>query len=231
MDIPALAEFVTDTRRCTAVGRNGIQVSLVEHLLAALALTGVTDCDIVVDAPELPALDGAALEWVTHIRTVGISPFSEAAPSYALRDTEWVEEGHAGFYLWPDTRVIRSAAIDIPATAVRNRMAGGALDDPAVVDQMIRARTYGLAAEVEALQQAGLALGGSLENAVLLTEDGFVNPQVWPNEPAWHKVLDLVGDLALVGATVVGHVMAVKAGHAGHVALAHRLRTEYLAAR
>jgi UDP-3-O-[3-hydroxymyristoyl] N-acetylglucosamine deacetylase len=88
---------------------------------------------------------------------------------------------------------------------------------------MLRARTYGLEAEVRALQAAGLGLGGSLDNAVIITQNGYLNDTVWPDEPAWHKALDLVGDLALLGQPLAGQVLAVRAGHAAHVALARRL--------
>jgi UDP-3-O-[3-hydroxymyristoyl] N-acetylglucosamine deacetylase len=103
-------------------------------------------------------------------------------------------------------------------------LAGGPLDDDSVKEQIVRARTFGLEREVKALLDAGLALGGSLDNAVILTEHGYVNDHVWPAEPSWHKVLDLLGDLALTGARIHGRILAVRGGHRSHVALASRLR-------
>ncbi len=224
--IPALAEYVTDTRRCTTLGRDGVTVRTVEHLLAALLLAGVDDATITVHGPELPALDGAALQWRAAIDAAGIQAQGREYVVLTLPAPAWVPDGDSEFFLWPADTCAVYAAIDVPDTVERRRMVGGAVDDPAVAAQLLRARTWGLESEVRALQAAGLARGASLDTAVVLTPDGYLNPRVWPDEPAWHKALDLVGDLALVGARIAGGVLAVRGGHRAHVALAARLRRE-----
>ena len=224
MAIPALAEYVTDTRRCTTLGRDGAQVRTVEHLLAALLLAGVDHAEIEVEGPELPALDGSARAWFAAIREAGVQPLGEDAPEYRIAEPEWFAEGDSRFYLCPAETPALFAAISFPETPAERMMAGGSLEDEEVLAQIVRARTFALESEVSALLDAGLSQGASLENAVVLTRDGYLNPHVWPREPAWHKVLDLAGDLALTGARVRGQVIASCGGHRGHVALAKEIR-------
>lgn len=225
VEIPALAECVTDTRRCTTLGREGTQVRTVEHLLAALLLAEIDHAEIEVEGPELPALDGSAHAWFAAIREAGVRPLDEDAPEYRLTEPEWFVEGDSCFYLCPAEGPALFAAISFLETPAERMMAGGLLRDEAVLAQIVRARTFALESEVRALLDAGLSQGASLENAVVLTRDGYLNPHVWPREPAWHKVLDLAGDLALVGARIRGQVIASCGGHRGHVALARRLRS------
>jgi len=225
VEIPALAEYVTDTRRCTTLGRDGAQVRTVEHLLAAFSLAGVDHAEIEVDGPELPARDGSALAWFTAIREAGLQPLEEDAPAYRITEAEWFAEGDSRFYLCPAEEPALFAAISFPETVAERMMAGGLLTDEDVLAQIVRARTFALESEVRALLDAGLSQGASLENAVVLTRDGYLNEHVWPREPAWHKVLDLAGDLALTGVRIGGLVIASCGGHRSHVALARGLRS------
>jgi UDP-3-O-[3-hydroxymyristoyl] N-acetylglucosamine deacetylase len=224
--IPALAEYVTDTRRSTTLGRDGAAVRTVEHVLAALVLAGIDDAAIRVDGPELPALDGAAAQWAAAITAAGVVPQDGEYSVLTVAAPQWLRDGDSELFLWPAADFAAYAAIDVPNTAERDRMAGGVVRDPAVAEQLRRARTWGLEAEVQALLDAGLARGVTLDSAVVLTPTGYLNPTVWPDEPAWHKALDLVGDLALVGARLAGGVLAVRGGHRAHVALAQRLRRD-----
>ena len=229
VEIPALAEFVTDTRRCTTLGRQNRTISTVEHLLAACMLAHVDHARVIVDGPELPALDGSALHWLEALQGAGIATLDEPVVSLSYAQPCWIEEGESQCYLLPSEQFSLFAALDIPGTCADHRCVGGVVDAALVCKQIARARTFGLEREVQALLQSGLARGGSLDNAVVLTETGYLNAQVWPDEPAWHKVLDLLGDLALVGARITGTVLAVRAGHRHHVALARRLREQWLA--
>ncbi len=221
-EIPALADYVVDTRRCVTLGLGAARVSTVEHLLAALTLAGVTNAEVAVDGPELPALDGSAQQWLRVIRAAGVSPQDGEMPDYTVTEPCWVEDGDSALLLAPAAALTLYAVLTVPDTVAANMTAGGVVAE--VAEEIARARTFGLEREVAALLEAGLARGGSLENAVVLTRDGYLNEQVWPNEPAWHKVLDLLGDLALLGRPLRGMVVAIRAGHRQHVALARRLR-------
>lgn len=221
--IPAVVSSVIDTRRCTSLGRDGAEVHVVEHLLAACVLAGVADLEILVDGPELPALDGAGLAWHELLTEAGVVPTGGEQDVLRILEPSWLKTPSGDFFLAPADDLVAFAAIGIADTWVEAMMAGGSTADPSVRARMLRARTYGLEAEVRALQAAGLGLGGSLDNAVIITQNGYLNDTVWPDEPAWHKALDLVGDLALLGQPLAGQVLAVRAGHAAHVALARRL--------
>lgn len=229
VEIPALAEYVTDTRRCTTLGREGRTVSTVEHILAAFLLAGVAHAEIEVQGPELPALDGSALQWYSAICTAGVCPTAVELPRIRIASAQWITDGESQFFLLPADELILHAALSVPDTVAERMIAGGPVARDDVREQIARARTFGLEREVQALLDAGLAQGGSLDNAVILTRTGYLNPQVWPDEPAWHKVLDLLGDLALTGASIAGSILAVRAGHRSHVALARQLRAAYLA--
>jgi UDP-3-O-[3-hydroxymyristoyl] N-acetylglucosamine deacetylase len=222
--IPALVDFVTDTHRCTTIGRDGQSIRTVEHLLAAMMLAGLDHAEIEVEGPELPALDGAALQWYSLIRSAGVCPLEAEIPIVSITQPAWLRDGESDFFLFPAATLSVYAALDVPATVAQQRLVGGEVDDPGVCAQILRARTWGLEREVQALLANGLGQGGSLDNAVILTETGYVNDQVWPDEPAWHKVLDLLGDLALSGARIAGRILAVRGGHRSHVVLVRQLR-------
>lgn len=222
--IPALVDYVEETRRCVTLSRDGARVSTVEHLLAALALAGVDNAEIRVEGPELPALDGSAARWLAAIREAGLSPQQGEVALHVIAEPRWVTDGATHLLLTPAGELTLYAVLEIAETVAAQMVAGGPV--AAMREQIARARTYGLEREVAALLAAGLAQGGSLENAVVLTRDGYLNDHVWPREPAWHKVLDLLGDLSLSGLRLVGQVIAIRTGHRDHVALARTLRQE-----
>lgn len=165
--IPARVEYVVDTRRCTTLGRDGVRVSTVEHLLAALVLAGIDHAEIVVDGPELPALDGSALAWHTALAAAGIRPLDTPAPAMVITDVAWIADGASEFFLAPRAEPAFYAAIAVPDTVAARMAAGGPTTDTVVREQILRARTYALESEVQALLDAGLARGGSLDNAVI----------------------------------------------------------------
>jgi UDP-3-O-[3-hydroxymyristoyl] N-acetylglucosamine deacetylase len=222
--IPARAEFVIDTQRRVTLGKDGVAIATVEHLLAALLLAEVDNVEVIVDGPELPALDGSAQPWLSAITAAGVCPQDGEVGCIRFPAARWIEEGDSHFFLCPAEELTLYAAISIPGTAVQQMMVGGPVMAPDVHEQIARARTYGLEREVQELLARGLALGGSLDNAVILTENGYLNAHVWPDEPAWHKVQDLLGDLALIGKRIAGQILAVRAGHRSHLALVKYLR-------
>ncbi|MDQ2992177.1 MAG: UDP-3-O-acyl-N-acetylglucosamine deacetylase, partial [Candidatus Eremiobacteraeota bacterium] len=211
--VPALAEFVTDTARATVIGRDGRTVSTVEHLLSALFGMGVSNATIAVRGPEIPVTDGSGKAFADAIERVGVA--AQSAP----RATMQLDRP---FYLRSGDRLVAA----IPSDAFRVRFVA---DFPAPVgteyfyeaitpdvyrDEICAARTFGYLHEVEALRERGLARGGSLENAVVFDENGPMRPLRWPNEVVRHKVLDLLGDFALLGAWPQFEVVAIKSGHA-----------------
>ena len=224
--IGANVRNVVDTRRSTTLGIDGKTVSTVEHILAALYLAGIDSCDIEVEGVEIPILDGAAKIWLEEIKSAGVEELSALKPApIIIKEPMFITYEGAEFVLLngDDKKLKAYYSISIADTFIDAMIAGGEVFAPDVIEQMVIARTYGLEREVKALIEAGLALGGSLENAVIIGQDKYINDDVKPNEPAWHKLLDLMGDLSLTERAICGEIIAIKGGHRSHVKLAEKL--------
>jgi UDP-3-O-[3-hydroxymyristoyl] N-acetylglucosamine deacetylase len=231
--IPARVEAVSTTMLSTQlrVG-NGetsadseVTVRTVEHLLAALAGSGVDDACIEIDGSELPLLDGSALVWIKAIQEVGMveskrplsSPMLVEEPIWVCRDDAFVAALPA-----PMTRF--TYGIDFENPAIGNQWHSWTPEQEHFAEAIAPARTFGLANQVDQLRDRGLIKGGSLENALVCGDHGWLNPPLrFSNEPVRHKLLDLVGDLSLLGKFPVAHVLAYKASHTLHIQLARLL--------
>ncbi|AFZ20746.1 UDP-3-O-acyl-N-acetylglucosamine deacetylase [Allocoleopsis franciscana] len=246
------------------------RVRTVEHLLAALACSGVDDARIEIDGPEVPLLDGSAQVWVEAIQEVGVVATEEdwktdalvlavafqqdsvqskegkedtktpgdivkrhtevgnssrtLSTSFALEQPIWVHQGDAFVAALPAPTIRFTYGIDFESPAIGNQWHSWTPMQESFATSIAPARTFGLAHQVEQLRQAGLIKGGSLENALVCDETGWLNPPLrFSNEPARHKLLDLVGDLSLLGTFPVAHFLAYKASHHLHVQLAQEL--------
>ncbi len=221
--VPALAEYVVDTKRATVLGSGAESVSTTEHLLSALLGCGVTNAEIVVDGPEVPALDGSSAEYVAAIDRCGLVNQELPRRVFEVREPCRIVSGDRMIAAFPaDEFRIRFVA-DF-AAPVGTQYFDAAID-PAVYRQEIAgARTFAFLHEIEALWARGLGRGGSLENALVFTPDGPMQPLRWPNEAVRHKVLDLIGDLALLGAWPQCEIVAIKSGHELHASLTKALR-------
>jgi UDP-3-O-[3-hydroxymyristoyl] N-acetylglucosamine deacetylase len=221
--VPALAEFVTDTARATVLGREGRTVSTVEHLLSALFGMGVSNAQIAVRGPEIPASDGSGKQFVDLIETTGLAPQPVARKTMKLDAPYSLRDGDRLIVALPaDGFRIRFVA-DFPAP-VGTQYYDGPMTPTVYRTDICGARTFGYLHEVEALLARGLARGGSLENAIVFDADGPMRPLRWPNEIVRHKVLDLLGDFALLGAWPQFEIVAIKSGHALHAAATLALR-------
>ena len=222
VDIPARFEFVTDTRLCTAIAHPGApeaRIGTIEHVMAALAGSGIDDAIIEVDGPEIPILDGSAAPFLFLIDCAGIA--TSAAPRQiieVLRPVR-VEDGRGAFAeLHPNTETAFDAVleIDYPNTAIGHQSLNFRLTPEAFRASLADSRTFGLAEDVARLHAAGLALGGSLDNAVVVDGPAILNPGGLrhADEFVRHKLLDVVGDLALAGAPLRARFMGNRSGHA-----------------
>ena len=220
--IPARAELVTDTSRCTKISADGESVSTIEHLMSALVGLGVPWARITVDGPELPILDGSAQGWVKAIRPATIAPLG-MLPTKPISEPITVE-GRNGSYIsaTPSDKLSITLTIEYDHPVIGTQTAMFVEGDD-YAKEIAPARTFGLRSEVDALLAAGLAKGGSLDNAVIVEEDGYSTPLRFPNELARHKILDLLGDLYLSGGLPKADIIAVKPSHTLNVALAARL--------
>jgi UDP-3-O-[3-hydroxymyristoyl] N-acetylglucosamine deacetylase len=232
--IPAKVEAVNETTLSTelrtAIAMNGIptqetaSVRTVEHLLAALAASGVEDARIEIDGPEVPLLDGSAKNWVEAITEAGVVAKSETSSALVLQEPVTVYQGDAFVTALPAPSTRFTYGIDFDLPAIGNQWHSWMPGEVSFAEAIAPARTFGLAYQIEQLQNRGLIKGGSLENALVCGEQGWLNgPLRFSNEPVRHKLLDLVGDLSLLGNFPVAHFLAYKASHNLHIQLAKKL--------
>lgn len=239
--IPAAVEAVSLTTLSTELAAFEAKVRTVEHLLAALFGSGVDNACIEIDGPEVPLLDGSALNWVEAIASVGIVAAEtdpsegslSSSQSLSLKEPIFAREGDAFVGAIPADRLRFSYGIDFNCSAIGNQWHSFEFSPDNFTAEIARARTFGLAEQVEQLQRAGLIKGGTLENALVASDRGWLNPPLrFSNEPVRHKLLDLVGDLSLLGASLpVAHFLAYKASHKLHVNLAKTISNSIVNSR
>ena len=221
--VPATAEYVIDTARATVLGLDGASVSTVEHLLSALLGMGVSNVEIDVRGPEIPALDGSAVLFADAIAHVGL--VEQAHPRAELRlDAPFeMRSGDRAVLLLPSDAFRVRFVVDFEPP-VGTQYFDGSIAASNYREEIAPARTFGYLHEVEALRARGLAMGGSLENALVFAPNGPMQPMRWPTEVVRHKVLDLIGDFALLGAWPLCDIIAVKSGHELHARVTQALR-------
>ncbi len=227
IDLPAPADFqvapdrVTDTRLCSALEGNGAKVTTVEHLMSALAGLGIDNVFIDIDASEVPILDGSAAPWVYLVQAAGIETLNAPKRFIRVLKTVRIEEGEGANYKWaqfdPLEGCTLSFSIDFDHPVFRNSAKEMHIDltRDSYVKEVSRARTFGFMNEVEYLRSKGLALGGTLDNAIVMDEFRVLNNDGlrYADEFVKHKVLDAVGDLYLTGHPILGAFTAYKSGH------------------
>ena len=224
--IPARADHVVNTRLNTVLGDgSGAMVSTVEHLMAALAALEIDNVLIELDGPEVPIMDGSAKPFVQLIEHVGRR--RQEAPRQYLEVLAPIEvcDGERSARLCPASRLELALEIDFDSPVIGRQRIELALDETSFRAELAEARTFGFLHEVEALRAAGLALGGSLENAVVVAGEGVLNPEGLRSRDQFvrHKALDALGDLYLLGHPLIGRYEGVCAGHALNNALAREL--------
>lgn len=238
--IDAVAENVVDTTRGTVLGKGNVRVSTVEHALAALYAAGIDNCLIELDGPELPILDGSASEYVAKIEEVGLKEQSADKDFYIIKEKTQIKDETTGSTLtiYPDDGFSVEVMVEYNSQVLPNQFA--VLDDLSEFKQEVAsARTFVFVREIEKLVENGLIKGGDLNNAIVIYDEpveqdkidricdlvgvehmhlsslGYINPVPlkWDNEPARHKLMDVIGDLALIGRPLKGRVVAVRPGH------------------
>ncbi|MCP4007308.1 MAG: UDP-3-O-acyl-N-acetylglucosamine deacetylase [bacterium] len=224
---PARAEWVVDTRLATTLGNDDVRLSTIEHLISALRGMGVDNCTVEVAGPELPIMDGSAAPWVYLIQQAGLRPLRRMRRSLVIRKPIEVRDGNRWVRVIPSREFKTTVSIDYPHPAIGQQSLQAMKITREVYSRAIApARTFGFLRDVQQLQAAGLALGGSLQNAIVLDEARVLNADGlrFKDEFVRHKILDLVGDLALLGLPLQGHVKAMRSGHALHQALVAEIR-------
>ena len=223
-EVEAVSRNVARVSYATSLMKKGVLISTTEHLLSALVGMGIDNATVELDNLELPILDGSALPFVELIRRAGIR--RQRRPRTYIRIVRTLEltEGRKFIGIYPSDRYSVSYTINFPHPLIGHESRTLELTNGEYVSTIAPARTFGFLHEAEAMRQQGLIRGASKENALVLTRDGLINPPLrFADEFVRHKILDLIGDLALIGRQVLGNVVADRAGHAMHTALVSRL--------
>jgi UDP-3-O-[3-hydroxymyristoyl] N-acetylglucosamine deacetylase len=224
--IPVSPTAVSDTMLGTTVSNPwGGRVLTIEHLMSAFAGLGVDNVEVVLDAEEIPILDGSAAGFVVLLESAGLRRQSRPRRHIRIRRPVVVEDGEKRAVLMPSGLCEFEFEIDFAATVIGRQRFGLRLTPDSFKSEIARARTFGFLADVDALRAMGLALGGSLENAIVIDRDRVLNPGGlrFPDEFVRHKLLDAMGDLYVLGMPVIGRYSAVRSGHALNNALTRAL--------
>jgi len=246
----AYADYVSATERGTVLEHGSWRISTVEHALSALYAMGIDNCLISVDGPELPILDGSALPFVKAIQNAGIVEQEEQAEVYVVREPiEYISEHGNRLLLLPSDRYQVEVQVCYPSRILKRQRAE-LLDMNDYPKEIAAARTFCFVREIEPLLRMGLIKGGDLKNALVIyempmsqegldyltdklgqphldaTKLGYLSPVHYHNEPARHKLLDIIGDLSLVGCRIQGRIYAEKPGHTFNTSCARQLRNK-----
>ncbi|HKS71688.1 MAG TPA: UDP-3-O-acyl-N-acetylglucosamine deacetylase [Terriglobales bacterium] len=222
--VEAVSRNVARVSYATSLMKRGVLISTTEHLLSAFVGTGIDNAIVELNNLELPILDGSAQPFVDAIRHVGIRKQRRPRTYLRIRRELELREGDKFIAVYPSNVYSVSYTINFPHPLIGRETFRVDLSDGNYLSQIASARTFGFLHEADAMRQQGLIRGASTENAIVLTRDGLMNPPLrFQDEFVRHKVLDLIGDLALVGKQILGNVVADRAGHAMHTALVSRI--------
>lgn len=216
VEIPATARHVVNTELATTLGRDGVEIGTVEHLLAALWGLGIDNSRIELDGPEVPIMDGSAAPFAYLIRSAGVRVLDAPKSFVVIKKRVTVRDGEKSASLNPCDRFKINCRIDFRHPLICDQTFEMEFSDRTFAREIARARTFGFLRDVETLKKQGLARGGSLENAIVVDEFSILNPDGlrFPDEFVRHKVLDAMGDVSLFGRPMIGHLAVYKSGHA-----------------
>ncbi|MBI4683878.1 MAG: UDP-3-O-acyl-N-acetylglucosamine deacetylase [Nitrospirae bacterium] len=216
---------VTDTAFATSLGSNGTRIKTVEHILAALSGLGIDNLIIEINGSEIPILDGSSTELIDIILKGGIAKQGKKQPYMRIIKPVIFEDGHAEIAALPYEGRKLTYRIQFNHHLLGEQQLSIDLNEENFIKEVAPARTFGFLKDVEYLRANGLAKGGSLDNAVILGEDGVMNKSGlrFKDEFVRHKILDFIGDISLIGCPVFGHIVANKAGHSSNIKFTKKL--------
>jgi len=224
-EIPASVEYISHCSYATTLMRRGVVLSTCEHLLSALRGFGIDNCFIELDNIEIPIMDGSSEGFVELLEKAGISEQHAARRSFKVLEKVEFQQGDRRMSIEPSDRYEIECIIDFPHPFINRQSFHFVFENGSFGKEIASARTFGFTTEIEALRKANLALGGSLDNAIVLTTDGMLNKTAlrFDDEFVRHKILDIIGDLALLGMPILGKITAEKSGHSVHASLMSKL--------
>ncbi len=227
LEIPATVANLASIHYATGLARDVGTVETVEHLMAALSSLSIDNVIVELDSSEVPIMDGSAAPFVYLINEAGVRRLAMPRRYLKVLRPISLSQGDKRIAVYPSDHFKVTYSISFDHPLLRHQSRTMRVTEESFVEEIAPARTFGFLKEVELLRQRGLALGGSLENAVVLSETGVLNNALrFEDEFVRHKILDAIGDLALLGHPIVGHVVAHRGGHALHTAFAAKMLEE-----
>ena len=210
--IKAEVANVTSTKRSTTIGIRDVKIKTIEHLMAALRAFDIDNILIEIDSDELPALDGSAIKYVEVLRKAGLKSQDGNKDIIKIKNNLFIKSENTYLGIFPADKFKINYLLKYEHPKIGTEYLEYTFDKKSFIEEIMPARTFGFAEEIEELKRNGLALGGSLDNAILLKDDKVVNKLRFKDEFVRHKVLDLVGDLYLNG-PIIGEIIAIRSGH------------------
>jgi UDP-3-O-[3-hydroxymyristoyl] N-acetylglucosamine deacetylase len=224
LEVPATVQHVCGINHATGLSRDAVSVDTVEHLLAALVSLGVDNVIVELNSPEVPIMDGSAAPFIYLIQEAGVKELPRARRFLKVLRSTSLTRDDKRIAVYPSDRFKVTYSISFDHPLLRHQARTMRVTEQVFIDEIAPARTFGFLKEVEMLRQQGLALGGSLENAIVIGDTGVLNNALrFEDEFVRHKILDLIGDMALVGYPIIGHLVAHRGGHALHTEFAAQL--------
>ena len=214
LSIPLSPENVIDTKMATVIGKNGVVISTIEHLMSAVYAFGIDNLRIVLDNDEVPIMDGSAISFVMMIEEAGIKELDAPKKFIKITKEVTIKNGEKFATLKPSEKISFNFEINFDHPFIGNQKYEFNFSTNSYIEEIARARTFGFLKEVQYLRSIGLALGGSLENAIVLDDKKILNDSLrFEDEFVRHKILDAIGDMSLMGANFIGSYVAFASGH------------------
>lgn len=227
--IPALVSSVSDTQRSTSLGKGHAVVRTIEHILAAIYCLDIQNIIIDVNAPETPLVDGSSLPYIEALQSAGRVEQDGDIQYLEITEPVTIDENGMTLCALPDDEYKISYIMDYPHPIIRTQFCATPINQETFINNIGPARTFALYSEVEQLMNMGLIKGGSLDNAIVITEEAILtnNGLRFKDEFVRHKIVDLIGDLSLTGRRIKGHIVSIRSGHTFNVKLAQKLCETY----
>ena len=227
LEVPAVADRIAGISYATGLAQDAASVGTVEHLLAALVGLGIDNVSVELDQAEVPIMDGSAASFVYLVHEAGVRELRAARRFLKIVRPIALSNGNKRIAVYASDHFKVTYSISFDHPLLRHQSRTQHVTEETFQEEIAPARTFGFLKEVEQLRKKGLALGGSLDNAIVLGETGFLNNTLrFEDEFVRHKILDVIGDLALVGYPIIGHVVAHRGGHALHAGFARKILEE-----
>ncbi len=226
--IKAHYDNVIDTTLCTTIGNNGNRVSTIEHLMAAFFGCGIDNATVELDGPEVPIMDGSSAPFIFLLKSVGITEQRKPKQFIVIKKPFSIHEGSRSITVKPSKELKISFTVDFNHPLISEQQYNFHFSGKDFIDEISKARTFGFLKDIETLRQAGLAKGGSLDNAIVIDDFRVLNEDGlrYKDEFVRHKILDFIGDLAVIGSPVIGHFQIQKSGHSLNQAMLKKITTE-----